>query len=518
MTSSLNPQDYPENKINSDYPPQNNQEPIILMPSSGYSPDPYQSSINSSSGSTSTTSPYTLNTSEDPFTADLDNNKIEKNEPKKSFGNKIFSFFAGTLVFILLFSSGIMIFMLTSPSHPFSQYIVKNTFLGKVVILPEGNSNNSNPSSNNNQQQTSVEFATPDGQLTVTQVVQKSLPSVVSISIKEKRETIENLSQDLTAGTGFIIKENGLIVSNKHVVSKACESGINNIQITGLTHNSDAYDLELLSIDPIEDIAILRIKNPGDQTFAPVEFFDSKNLELGQDVIAIGNVLGELQNTVTKGIVSGLNRSFNTVLIDKCTQQEFKAESLIQTDAAINRGNSGGPLFNSTGQLIGMNTLGTTDAENIGLALPATTIKNVVDSFERNNKIVRPRIRIQTVPINSLLKAQNPWLPVENGELIYTETGNSVPQNSPEDQAGLQEGDIIVAINGNKLITSADNPSPLRREILNKVAGENIKLSVLRVVGADENGFSYSQDTEDITIPLGSASFNLDSLKVEFGS
>jgi S1-C subfamily serine protease len=200
------------------------------------------------------------------------------------------------------------------------------------------------------------------------------------------------LAQDLTAGTGFFVDDSGLVFSNKHVVAAVCTKGIGSLQITGLNHQEIAYDLELLSIDPIEDIAILRVVNaPEEEVFQPVELANSENLQLGQDVIAIGNVLGELQNTVTRGIISGLNRSFQTSLVDQCTNTEFEADSLIQTDAAINRGNSGGPLFNASGQLIGMNTLGTTDAENIGLSIPSSTIKNVVDTFRENEKIIRAR-------------------------------------------------------------------------------------------------------------------------------
>jgi S1-C subfamily serine protease len=106
--------------------------------------------------------------------------------------------------------------------------------------------------------------------------------------------------------------------------------------------------------------------------------------------LAVGNVLGELQNTITSGIVSGLNRSFETDLVDPCTETSFQADNLIQIDAAINRGNSGGPLFNASGQLIGMNTLGTTDSENIGLAIPSVVIRTALESFKKIHKSKEP--------------------------------------------------------------------------------------------------------------------------------
>ncbi|NJL96421.1 serine protease [Candidatus Gracilibacteria bacterium] len=283
----------------------------------------------------------------------------------------------------------------------FSRWVVENTSLNNFLRLSENLDDQVDDELNNRianellglnpeGNSTSFDFSDAGQPLTVVEVVEEILPSVISISVSTPNSGFQTSS----SGTGFFVSKEGLIITNKHVIAPKCSEIKNSqVKITALDNKQIAYDLELLTVDPIEDLAILKVIG-GEENFEPVQLFDSSKLKLGTGVIAVGNVLGELQNTVTKGIVSGLDRTLNTRVQDECTGLSFAPESLIQTDAAINRGNSGGPLFESSGLLVGMNTYGAPDAQNIGLAIPASRIKSALDSYKLNNKIIRPRIGI----------------------------------------------------------------------------------------------------------------------------
>jgi serine protease Do len=168
--------------------------------------------------------------------------------------------------------------------------------------------------------------------------------------IPEDRNALERVG----AGTGFIVSEDGLIMTNKHVVSD--EKAVYSI----LTNEGETFKVEVLAKNPVQDIAILKIQDVQDRRFKPLKLGDSSVLNLGQSVIAIGNALGEFQNTVSVGVVSGLQR--NIVAQGNNTIETL--EDIIQTDAAINRGNSGGPLLNLRGEVIGINTAVSMDGEN----------------------------------------------------------------------------------------------------------------------------------------------------------
>ncbi len=450
----------------------------------------------------------------------------EKTSKNKRSGGLFFKFLAITTIFILLIVSGLLVFILTNPKNEASKYIVKNSFLNGVVDLPSDNTNSSSSSSeaklinniiggtqSSSPTNGNLTFVNPGDSKTVVQVIEDSLPSVLSISLSTKGEN--GLNQVITAGTGYIVSADGIVVSNRHVVQVICKSTDNQIQINALGHDQKTYTLSLLSIDPVDDISILKINNPP-AGLKPVKVVNSDSLKVGQDVLAIGNVLGELQNTVTKGIISGLNRNFQTALKDDCTGTDFQADNLIQTDAAINRGNSGGPMFNSSGELVGMNTLGTTDAQNIGLALPSSAIKTALDSFIANNRVVRARLGVTTQPINSIFKAQNTWLPTDSGEIISTATGKgtAVAKNSAAELAGLKDGDIILEVDGVKLVSSDLNPSPIRRAVLSRQAGVKTTLTVLKVTTRSSSGFSYEASPKTVEVTLGSIYFDLPSKKL----
>lgn len=444
-------------------------------------------------------------------------------KPKNTTFNNVFKIILGFLIITLVISSGLFIYVLANPRSDLSHIVVEKTFLNNLIDLPGKTADNASSSSSqtseskiiNNilgdqkQESTSgLQFAAQTDSKTIAEVVKDVLPSVISISVQTKNDGVK-LSSSMVAGTGFLATSDGLMFTNRHVISLICKYPKEQIQITGVSSFQKAYDLELLSVDPVDDIAILRVLNM-DTQIQPVKLFNSDQLSLGQDVVAIGNALGELQNTVTKGVVSGLDRSFQTQIKDDCTNTKFVANGLIQTDAAINPGNSGGPLFNSSGQLVGMNTLTTSDAQSIGLSIPTQTLKSVLESFIVNNKIIRPRLGAETQQINVLNKAQNKWIPTDYGEIVYSDTpASAVAVGSPAATAGLKYGDIILEVNGTKLVSNINNPFPLRRDILTRKTGDKIVLKVLRAVKQTEKGFEYEKETVDLNATLGSVSFDI---------
>ncbi len=401
-------------------------------------------------------------------------------------------------------------FIIVNKDNSFSKWVVDNSILKNYILLNENTSNNGEKKltannffslDNGNEK---YQFATSDKALTTVDLVQKEIPSVISISVTTNRNLTFN--QEQIAGTGYIVDKNGLVITNKHVISPECTTR-NNVKITGVTFDQKSYDLQLLSVDPVEDLAILKILNP-DSNFSPVQFANSNNAKLGTEVIAIGNALGELQNTVTKGIISGLNRNLNQPIQDPCTGKDVLPDNLIQTDAAINKGNSGGPLFDNTGLLIGMNTYGT-GGENIGLAIPSNRILSALNSFQKNGKIIRPKLGVSTQSISSVVKDNNPWLPVDYGEFIYANGGNPISPDSTAFKAGLKEGDIILEVNSTKLIKSMSESSPLKSILLGYDANTEIELTILRS-SKSQIGFGYGAP-EKINVTLGGQSIDLNT-------
>ncbi len=299
-----------------------------------------------------------------------------------------------------------------------------------------------------------------DEQSATTEVVKQSGPAVVSIVIsKELKQSPQSMfdpfgffgfeqvipeGQDglrqVGAGTGFFVSKDGLIVTNKHVVND------DNAEYSVLTTDGKSYDAKVLSKDPVNDIAIIKI-DINDAHF--LSFADSSNLELGQHVIAIGNSLGQYQNTVTTGVVSGIGRSITAGGSGEVEQ----LEGVIQTDAAINSGNSGGPLLNLSGQVIGVNTAVDRQGQSIGFALPSNDVRLALESYEKSGKIVRPYLGVRYIMISeALAKSEN--LPKDFGALIIRgelNTDFAVQPGSPADKSGLAENDIILEINGEQL-------------------------------------------------------------------
>lgn len=288
-------------------------------------------------------------------------------------------------------------------------------------------------------------------------------PAVVSISTSRNvQDFYGRIGQEQGGGTGFIITNDGLILTNKHV-AQAGDS------LSVITSEGKSYDAKVVAIDPTNDLAILKIEATG---LPVVDLGDSDVLQTGQWVIAVGNALGELQNTVTVGVISARERQLTA---GSGTQSE-QLNNLLQTDAAINPGNSGGPLVNLAGQVIGINTAVAGDAQGIGFAIPINQAKAAYDSYKKIGKILKPTLGVRYITVNHQIATQLD-LAVDHGALIMTQAGQpAVVVGSVAETAGLQSGDIITEINNQKL----DEAHPLGSLISKFQPDDEITLKYLR--------------------------------------
>lgn len=271
--------------------------------------------------------------------------------------------------------------------------------------------------------------------------------------------------KEIGGGTGFFVSEDGLIVTNRHVVSDP------EATYTVFTNDGKKYDAKVLTRDTLFDVALLQVSGSG---FSYLDFGNSDNVRPGQTAIAIGNALAEFRNSVSVGVVSGLSRSITAG--DQSGNSEFLS-NVIQTDAAINPGNSGGPLLNLQGQVIGIN-VAAASGENVAFSLPSNTVKSIVDSVKKHGSIVRPYLGIRYMAVTPELVEKNN-LPVDYGVLVArgeTPTDLAVIPGSPADRAGIIENDIIVAVDGVELRDSVR----LNELIGQKQVGQSITLRVYR--------------------------------------
>ncbi len=277
----------------------------------------------------------------------------------------------------------------------------------------------------------------------------------------------EKEKQEVGSGTGFIISsQEGLILTNKHVVDDE------NAEYTVITNQGDSYEAQVLARDPFNDIAILKI-NQEDFNLPEVDLGDSDQIKIGQTVIAIGNALGEYRNTVTKGVISGISRR---IVAGSSFGQSEVLENVIQTDAAINFGNSGGPLIDINGKVIGINTAINQGGQLIGFAIPINQAKQVIESVKEYGRIVRPFLGIRYLILNVEI-AQKNNLPYDYGVLIIRgeqATDLAIIPGSPANKAGLAENDIILEIEGKKI----DQENSLAKEIQKFQPNEEIELKI----------------------------------------
>lgn len=306
---------------------------------------------------------------------------------------------------------------------------------------------------------------------TISRVVEQVSPSVVSIVTNVNTRTIFGLAEQQAAGTGVILSKDGYILTNNHVIDSA--TAVQVITSDGTTYSN----VKVVGSDPLNDIAYLKVSGVTDLT--PAEIGDSSTVRVGQQVIAIGNALGQYQNTVSSGIISGKGRPV-TAASDGDSDTESLTD-LLQTDAAINPGNSGGPLLNTSGQVIGINTAIASDAQGIGFAIPVNATKGTTKTILAGKGVLRSYLGVRYVEITAAVAKQYD-LPVKVGAYVTSNDDSvAVVQGSPAAKAGLKEKDIITKINGEQ-VGVAGSVSTLAGEY---APGDTVVLTYLR--GGVEN-------------------------------
>lgn len=303
-------------------------------------------------------------------------------------------------------------------------------------------------------------------------------PSVVSVNVTSTSRGGGGFfdlgpSQVQSAGTGFIVSKDGLIVTNRHVVQ-----GSDKVTVT-LSDGTELDNVEKVgqtsSGDPL-DIAFLRIKDAKGKELRPTSLGDSSKVLVGEKVLAIGNALGQFQNTVTAGIISGYGR--NVEASDGTGRNSETLQNLFQTDAAINQGNSGGPLINMNGEVVGINTAVAGDgAENIGFAIPINDAKGIIEGVIKTGRLERPYLGVRYVSLTDDY-AYELNIDTKRGAYIVPGSGGeqSIVKGSPADKAGLKPKDIIVRINDQ----SINEKNSLTSLISRHNVGDEVTLTIVR--------------------------------------
>jgi len=326
--------------------------------------------------------------------------------------------------------------------------------------------------------------------LSIVEIAKKACPAVITIIASKNLPQLENFyyfplggkeflvpkiekgaknkfqKTQIGGGSGFIVTPDGYLFTSNHVVSDV------NADYTVIIDPKHKYPAKVLARNPITDTAILKIEG---KNFPYLELGNSNKIQLGEEVVAIGNALGEFTDTLSAGIVSGLSRFITA--FGGIENQMQNLRGLIQTDAAINPGNSGGPLVNREGKVIGINTAIVVGAQNIGFAIPINYAKKDFEEVKKYGKIKIPFLGIKYVLINKEMALLNK-LPVDYGAIIVREFFGEPPiiKNSPAEKAGFKEWDILLECNGIKI--SMENPLAT---ILQKCPiGQEIKFTVLR--------------------------------------
>lgn len=311
------------------------------------------------------------------------------------------------------------------------------------------------------------------GQL-ITEIVGEVGPSVVSITVEREGGNSFFFEEPSVAGTGIILDESGLIVTNRHVLPDNAAS----VSVT-LSDGTEYDDVEIvgrtMERDTL-DIAFLQINDTDGRALTAAKLGDSAAMNVGDAVVAIGNARGQFQNTVTSGIVSGLGRS---VQVGGGSSGVQTLENVLQTDAAINEGNSGGPLVSLNGEVIGINTAAALggNTQNIGFAIPINDVKGLIDSVKETGTLQRPFLGVLYVSLTNDA-AEFYGLSVNRGAYIVPSEGGepSVLPGSPAEEAGLREGDIIVKVGDTRI----DQSNSLAAAVNKFVVGDDVTLTVVR--------------------------------------
>jgi serine protease Do len=342
--------------------------------------------------------------------------------------------------------------------------------------------------------------ATSQGQL-ISQIAKTVGPSVVSVNVNITGSSLNSGSgfglfgfsqpeQEQAAGTGIIISSTGLIVTNRHVVP----IGTTSVSVT-LSDGTELKDVSVVGrtaeTDSL-DIAFLKINDTKGHTLKPAVIGNSSKVQVGDNVVAIGNALGQFQNTVTSGIISGYGRSVQAGDASGNSSATENLDDLFQTDAAINEGNSGGPLVNLNGQVIGINTAIASGSQNVGFAIPVNDVQGLISQVLKSGKFAQPYLGVRYVPLTADVASEFN-LSVNTGAFIApsSDVNNpSVIPNGPAADAGLLENDVITAVNS----TSIDQTHSLTSLLSPHQPDDKVNLTVLR-----------GDKTMHLTVTLGTA-------------
>ncbi len=331
------------------------------------------------------------------------------------------------------------------------------------------------PASNNNPGQTLV-INTTDIETTITQAVQKIGPAVVTVvgTLPGQMSPFGQTGDQTVSGSGVFISQTGYILTNNHVID-----GVKDVTV--ILSDGSQEKATIVGADRYSDIAVLKTDG---KVPAVAILGNSDVLNPGETVIAIGSPLGDFKNTVTVGVVSATGRSIDT-------GQGYTVDGLIQTDAAINQGNSGGPLVNLAGEVIAINTLivrnsgSGTVAEGLGFAIPVNTAQAVAEQIIRNGYIARPYMGVNFQPVTPDI-ATAYRLPVQWGAYV-----TDVSSNSPASKAGLRQGDIITGIGG----TTLDETHSFINTLFSYKPGDQVNVVLMR------NG-----NSQEVQVTLGESS------------
>ncbi len=320
--------------------------------------------------------------------------------------------------------------------------------------------------------------------LSIVEIADKGKPAVVAITTEVTvRDFFGQEGIVPAAGSGFLISDDGYIVTNNHVVENASA-------ITIFLDNGDLHDAKLVGADPQNDIAVLKIDG---SSFPAVVLGDSSDIMVGELAVAIGNPLGQLSGSVTAGIISGLDRQIRI---------EGQTLNLLQTDAAINQGNSGGALFNSFGEVIGINTAKSAGAgiEGLGFAIPINHAKPIIESIIQSGYVTgRPKIGVSTQDLTAQMAD---YYDLVEGVYIV-----SVERNSAADRAGMRRGDIIIKSNGIETLTTAEI-----NDIKNELEpGDEMVLTVIRDGNEIEITVILDEDVPHDVMPATNRSMPADN-------
>lgn len=336
---------------------------------------------------------------------------------------------------------------------------------------------NSNPNALSGNTEQARRTAEDQSQL-ISSIAKDVGPSVVSINVTSQGMQTDlfgglQRTQQQSAGTGFFVSSDGYIVTNRHVVPQGTTTvsitlsdgtQLDNVQVVGRTGTNDSLD-----------IAFLKVKDLKGHKITPVKLGDSSKMQVGNMVVAIGNALGQFQNTVTSGIISGYGRSVQAQ--GGGSGEVENLENLFQTDAAINEGNSGGPLVNADGEVIGINTAVAGGAQNIGFAIPINDVKGLVKSVLNTGKVERPYLGVHYVSLTDDYAYQYNLKTKRGAYIVPDQAGQpSIVSGSPAEKANLQPKDIIVKVDDQAI----DENNSLTSVLSRYAVGDKVTLTVER--------------------------------------